>query len=64
MLGLTRRKFDNQTSNLVKPSTKEVIHMSLSFVKTVLCIVFYAVAIVSKIFVTAKELIEPSNKDK
>lgn len=64
MLGLTRRKFDNQTSNLVKPSIKEVIHMDLSFVKTVLGIVFYAVAIVSKIFVTAKELTEPSDKDK
>ena len=38
--------------------------MSLSFVKTVLGIVFYAVAIVSKIFVTAKEFTEPSDKDK
>lgn len=38
--------------------------MDLSFVKTVLGIVFYAVAIVSKIFVTAKELTEPSDKDK
>ena len=64
MLGLTRRKFDNQTSNLVKPSMKEVIHMNLSFVKNVVSIVFYAVSIVSTIFVTAKKLAERSDKDK
>ncbi len=38
--------------------------MDLSFVKTVFGIVFYAVSTVSKIFVTAKKLTEPSDKDK
>lgn len=36
--------------------------MSLSFVKIVFGIVFYAGSTVSKIFVTAKKLTEPSDK--